>query len=95
MKTEDATRLLDEALRHAVEESDIFAEALERVRQGGFSLDGIACSVFIHAVESEPVHPGQSDADFLRELHIDPNLTPGVIRSMASRRRRKRVARGR
>ena len=41
MKTEDASRLLDEALRHTVEESDTFAEAIEQIQQGGFSLEGI------------------------------------------------------
>ncbi len=90
MKTEDASRLLDDALRHTVENSDTFAEAIEQIQQGGFSLEGITFYLIVAPVEAEPVQEGQSDAEFLREMHIDPNLTPGITRVAGPRRRRRK-----
>ena len=90
MKTEDASRLLDEALRHTVENSDTFAEAIEQIQQGGFSLKGITFYLIVAPVEARAVQEGQSDAKFLRDMRIEPNLTPGITRAAGPRRRRRK-----
>lgn len=90
MKTEDASRLLDDALRYTVENSDTFAEAIEQIQQGGFSLEGITFYLIVAPVEAGPVQEGQSDAKFLRDMRIEPNLTPGITRATGPRRRRRK-----
>lgn len=84
MTHEDALRLFDAAIGDAFRKSDAITNVVEQIQQSGYVIEDFELTLSL-LLKPQPVPPGISDADFLREMHIVPELTP--------RKRRRHFAR--
>ncbi|MHB1673810.1 MAG: hypothetical protein ACYCSP_06115 [Acidobacteriaceae bacterium] len=74
MTVDDAIKLFDEALGHAIQESDAIAKVVEQIHQSGMEIEDF--NLTLHLILRARPREGVSDAEFLRKMHIAPDLTP-------------------
>ncbi len=78
MTVDDAIKLFDEALGHAIQESDAIAKVVEQIHQSGMEIEDF--NLTLHLILRARPREGVSDAEFLRKMHIDPDVTPKTRR---------------
>lgn len=76
MNADEASEILEIAVREGVLRSDEVNRAIETLREGGWAVEAIEFNAYARSTTHEQVRPKATDAEFLRDMHIVPDLTP-------------------
>ena len=76
MTAEEAIEVFDIALKEAIKQCDAIPRAIEIIRHGGWSIEDVETILYLRMHESNRPQPKTSDADFLRDMHIVPDMVP-------------------
>ena len=76
MPIEEAIEVFHIALKEAIKRSDAIPRAIEIIRQGGWVIEDIEVILYLEPRELKSPQPKTTDADFLREMHIVPDMMP-------------------